>query len=172
MDLWRPPHDSPQLFDWWRPLMLASQRARAERIGWPIYLDQFQLIGRVNRQGRPNVWIYQHHQSRGDIYVDGNGDTYRFIETPRARGIGMFKQCEIRRAVYGAGLANVVDPIFFEPQHYRYDDDWDRDWKNDDEDTDRPTAQAVGSAAVAPTAAANEPPTNKRRHLRVVGGSS
>ena len=55
MELWSPPHDRPHLFEWWRPLLLASQQARRRRLPWPIHLDEFRLAGRVLREDRPDA---------------------------------------------------------------------------------------------------------------------
>ena len=111
MELWSPPHDKPHLFEWWRPLLLASQQARRRRLPWPIHLDEFRLAGRVLRGDRPDVWIYEHHANGGSICVDANGTTYRFIETPMAKGVGQFRPCDIRSAVWRAGLPEVVEPV-------------------------------------------------------------
>jgi hypothetical protein len=111
MELWSPPHDKPHLFEWWRPLLLASQQARRRRLPWPIHLDEFRLAGRVLRGDRPDVWIYEHHANGGSICVDATGTTYRFIETPMAKGLGQFRPCDIRSAVWRAGLPEVVEPV-------------------------------------------------------------
>jgi hypothetical protein len=153
MELWTPPHDAPHLLEWWRPLMLVAQRVRADRVPWPIHMDQFRLFGRVIRQnGRPHVWVYEHHESRRTIHTDATGVTYKFIPTPRGRGPGMFKPCDIRIAVYRAGLPDVVEPIWYEPPK----GGWDEYWYEDDEDD--------GSEA------ANEPPGRQHGHLTVIGG--
>ena len=98
MELWSPPHDQPHLFEWWRPLLLASQQARRRRLPWPIHLDEFRLAGRVLREDRPDVWIYEHHTNGGSLCVDATGTTYRFIPTPTAKGVGQFRPCDIRSA--------------------------------------------------------------------------
>lgn len=113
MELWSPPHDKPQLFEWWRPLVLASERARRSRVPWPIHLDEFRLAGRVLRGGRPDVWIYEHHANGGSLCVDATGATYRFIATPGARGVGQFRPCDVRSAVWRAGLPEVVEPVAY-----------------------------------------------------------
>jgi hypothetical protein len=112
MELWSPPHDKPQLLEWWRPLLLASQWARRRRVPWPIHLDEFRLAGRVVRHGRPDVWIYEHHANGGSLCIDATGTTYRFIPTPAARGVGQFRPCDIRTAVWRAGLPEVVEPLW------------------------------------------------------------
>jgi hypothetical protein len=111
MELWSPPHDRPHLLEWWRPLLLASQQARRRRLPWPIHLDEFRLAGRVLREDRPDVWIYEHHANGGSICVDATGTTYRFIPTPAAKGVGQFRPCDIRSSVWRAGLPEVVEPV-------------------------------------------------------------
>lgn len=124
MDLWSPPRDAPHLLEWWRPLLLVSRRARLDRFPWPVHLDEFRLAGRVNRQGRPDVWIYEHHENGGSVCVDAIGQTYKFIATPRGKGVGQFRPCPVRTALWRARLPEVVAPIWFEepPRHPRWDD--------------------------------------------------
>jgi hypothetical protein len=114
MDLWSPPHDAPHLLEWWRPLMLVSRRARVERFPWPVHLDEFRLAGRVKRQGRPDIWIYDHHENGGSVCVDATGQTYKFIATPRAKGVGQFRPCELRTALWRARLPDVVEPVSYD----------------------------------------------------------
>jgi hypothetical protein len=123
MDLWSPPHDAPHLLEWWRPLILVSKRARLDRFPWPVHLDEFRLAGRVNRPGRPDVWIYDHHENGGSVCVDATGQTYKFIATPKAKGVGQFRPCPVRTALWRARLPDVVTPIWFEepPRHARWD---------------------------------------------------
>ena len=125
MDLWSPPHDAPHLLEWWRPLVLVSRRARLERFPWPVHLDEFRLAGRVNRQGRPDVWIYDHHENGGSVCVDATGQTYKFIATPRGKGVGQFRPCPVRTALWRARLPDVVAPIWFEePPRQPQWDEW------------------------------------------------
>ena len=122
MELWSPPHDRPHLFEWWRPLLLASQQARRRRLPWPIHLDEFRLAGRVLREDRPDVWIYEHHANGGSLCIDATGTTYRFIPTPAAKGVGQFRPCDIRTAVWRAGLpeVGVLDSGNFSSLHPGY----------------------------------------------------
>jgi hypothetical protein len=113
MKLWTPPHDRPHLFEWWRPLLLASQQGRRRQVPWPIHLDEFRLAGRVVRSGRPDVWIYEHHANRGSLCIDATGTTYRFTPTPMAKGVGQFRACDISTAVWRAGLPEVVEPVWY-----------------------------------------------------------
>ena len=113
MDLWTPPHDAPHLFEWWRPLVQAGRRARAERLPWPIHVDEFRLAGRVSRSGRPDVWIYEHHANGGSVCVDAGGDAYRFVATPAAPSPGQFHRCPLRTALWKAGLHEVVARVTY-----------------------------------------------------------
>src|SRR3546814_1303779 len=82
MDLWYPPNDQPHLLEWWRPLLLASRAARVERFPWPLHIDEVQLVGRVDRGSRGAIWVYRHSESRGEIYIDATGQTYKYTRTP------------------------------------------------------------------------------------------
>jgi hypothetical protein len=113
MDLWSPPHDAPHLFEWWRPLVQASRRARVERLPWPIHVDEFRLSGRVSRSGRPDIWIYEHHANNGSLCVDASGDSYRFVPTPGGSSPGQFHRCPLRTAVWKAGLHEVVARVTY-----------------------------------------------------------
>ena len=115
MELWSPPHDAPHLLEWWRPLILVSRRARTERFPWPVHIDEFRLAGRVKRQGRPDIWIYEHHENGGSVCVDSTGQTYKFLATPGAKGPGQFRQCNVRTALWRARLPDVVQPVSYEP---------------------------------------------------------
>lgn len=108
MELWSPPHDAPHLLEWWRPLILVSRRARLAGLPWAVHVDEFQLTGRVRRRGRPDVWIYEHHGEGGSLCIDAAGETYRFVATPRGRGVGQFRRCELATALRLAGLPPAV----------------------------------------------------------------
>ncbi len=95
--------------------MLVSSHARAERFPWPVHLDEFRLAGRVRRQGRPDIWIYDHHENRGSVCVDATGQTYKFVATPRAKGVGQFRRCSVRTALWRARLPDVVAPVRYDP---------------------------------------------------------
>ena len=116
MDLWYPPHDQPHLLEWWRPLILASRAARVDRVPWLLHLDEIQLVGRIDRSGRPPIWVYKHAESRGELYLDPTGQAYRFTRTPNARSYGRFTACDLRTAIFRAGLPTVVEPVWFEPR--------------------------------------------------------
>jgi hypothetical protein len=123
MDLWSPPHDAPHLLEWWRPLMLVSRRARADRFPWPVHLDEFRLAGRVKRRPRPDIWIYDHHENGGSVCVDATGQTYGFTATPNGKGVGQFRPCPVRTALWRARLPDVVEPVSYERRgRGRWDD--------------------------------------------------
>ena len=87
MDLWYPPEDEAPLLEWWTPLLLAASAGRRERVPWPIHLDDFMLMGRVDRGSRPAVWIYKHRDSRRELNLDSTGQAYKFTRTPNAAGL-------------------------------------------------------------------------------------
>ena len=160
MELWTPPHDRPHLFEWWRPLLLASQRARRRRVPWPIHIDEFRLAGRVVRSGRPDLWIYEHHGNGGSLCIDATGSTYRFIPTPSAKGVGQFRPCDIRSAVWRAGLPEVVEPMW-----YREPPVGDEGWPGDAASHRGDVELREASGGTAITAA-----VVRRGHLTVIDG--
>lgn len=113
MDLWYPPKDRPHLFEWWRPLILASRAARLEQFPWPVNIDEMVLVGRIDRSSRPSIWVYRHPEALGELYVDRTGQAYKFTRTPRARSYGRFTPCGIRTALWRSGLPDVVEPIWY-----------------------------------------------------------
>lgn len=156
MDLWHPPTDQPHLFEWWRPLLIASRRLRQMRYPWLIHLDEMVLTGRVDRGSRPSVWVYKHAESRGELYLDDTGTPYRFTKTPKAKGYGRFTQCDLVQAVWRADLPAFVDPVFYEEPMRR---DPLGGWDADDHDLDEPPM---------PVPATREP--RRRGHLTVIDG--
>jgi len=57
-----------------------------------------QLTGRVDRSGRPAIGVYKHAESRGELYLDGTGQAYKFTKTPNARSLGRFTASERSRS--------------------------------------------------------------------------
>lgn len=114
MELWYPPKDRPHLFEWWRPLILASAAARRERFPWPVHLDEMVLVGRIDRSSRPAIWVYRHPEARGELYVDATGQAYKFTKTAKGRSLGRFNPCEIRTALWRSGLPDVVEPVWYD----------------------------------------------------------
>ena len=114
MEFRQPSPDEPELFDWWRPLLAASCRARDDRMPWPIHIDEFQLFGCVERTSSPAIWIYEHRFSGGKMLADWKGRTYEFVPYRTGRQPGRFKEIDVRRAIWRAGLPDVVDPVEYE----------------------------------------------------------
>jgi hypothetical protein len=114
MDLWYPPDDEPPLLEWWLPLLLASAAARREHVPWPIHFDDFRLRGRIDRDGRPAIWVFHHKDAQQELYLDATGQAYRFTPTPKGRGVGRFTKLDIRRAIHAAGLPRHVDPVWYD----------------------------------------------------------
>lgn len=144
MRWWQPEPGEPELFDWWRPLLRASHRARIDEVPWPIYIDEFKLAGRIDRASRPPIWGYVHRRTDGELLVDDDGATYEFVRYRRGPQLGRFKEIGLRHAIWRARLPEVVEPIWY----------------------DEPTPQLVDDAS------GNHFPTaedvRERRHLRLV----
>ena len=116
MELWQPSPDEPELFDWWRPLLVVGRRAREARIYWPIHIDEFEFKGRVDRGSRPAVWVYEHRKTGREMLVDWHGQTYEFIRYRRGRQLGRFNEIGIRSAVWRARLPDVVEPVSYDDE--------------------------------------------------------
>ena len=167
MDLWFPPEDEAPLLEWWTPLLLAASAARRERIPWPIHLDDFMLMGRVDRGTRPAVWIYKHRASRRELNVDSTGQAYKFTRTPNAASYGRFTACRIRQAVFLADLPTFVEPVWYDDPPLEAAPPWS--------DSEPEPAPLEGSAPSAPAASH---PTHRRRprpgarrgHLTLIQG--
>lgn len=154
MQLWSPDPSLPVLLEWWRPLQAVARLARLQQISWPIHLDEFALVGRVDRSRRPAVWVYRHGLSRGFIHADVAGGTYEWVEYRSGPSPGRFKQIAAQTAVWRCGLPNLVEPVWYdEPPRANYGPDLPIDGP----------MPPVGLAA---------PPRRKARgHLRLVGPS-
>ena len=111
--MWVPDTEAAQLLDWWRPLMRASCQAREEQLHWPIHVDQFDLVGRLDRPPRPQLWVYRHRGSGRELVVDAGGQPYRFIPHQGGRSAGRFKEMRIREAVWRAGIPDHVTPVWY-----------------------------------------------------------
>lgn len=121
MRWWHPSPDEPELLDWYRPLLRASRRARAERVLWPLHLDEFELGGRVERPKRAAIWVYEHRANGGELLVDWSGQTYEFIRYRTGRQLGRFKEVGVRTAIWRARLPDVVEPVWYDEPPRRRD---------------------------------------------------
>jgi hypothetical protein len=110
MNVWRPPADQPQLLEWWRPLLRAARRGRQARVLWPIDPTEFELVGRFIRAGKPDVWLYVHDRSAGELLVDDAGRTYDFVPYKTGRVRGRFREISVQDAVWRARLPDLIEP--------------------------------------------------------------
>jgi hypothetical protein len=122
MRWWQPSPEEPELFDWWRPLLAASQRARADEVPWPIHPDEFELRGHVDRGRRPAVWVYEHRANQQELLCDADGRTYELIVHRSGPSLGRFAEIDVRSAIWRARLPDVVTPVWYdEPRHHPSD---------------------------------------------------
>jgi hypothetical protein len=109
MEWWQPAEGQEVLWAWWAPLLRFAERARAERVPWPVVAADFSVVGRVDRRPRPPVWVYRHRVGGGEVRVDDRGRPYR------RRPDGGHVETGVRRAVWAAGLPDVVEPVWSTP---------------------------------------------------------
>jgi len=109
--MWRPDPHEQELAEWWRPLAELSRRLRTELFPWPIHLDEYHLVGRVDRPPLPRVWLYRHHAGPSELAVDDDGRTYQFIWSTGRRSLGRLQEIGNRSAVHRAGLTDLIDPL-------------------------------------------------------------
>jgi hypothetical protein len=114
MRCWMPSPDEPELFDWWRPLLAVSSRVRAERVPWPVHVDEFAFQGRIDRGPRPAIWVYEHRANGGEVLADWDGRAYEFIRHRSGPSLGRFKEIRVRTAIWRARLPDVVEPIWYD----------------------------------------------------------
>jgi hypothetical protein len=109
--LWRPDPAEPALAAWWRPLAELSRRLRADEFPWPVHLDEYDVVGRVDRPPRARVWIYRHHLGPHELALDDDGHTYRFHWSAGRGNLGRLQEIGNRSAVHRAGLTAIVEPL-------------------------------------------------------------
>jgi len=120
------------------------RRALDEQVPWLIVLDEWALAFRVERRGRPDVWVYVHHWSRRELCVDDTGHPYRFIANSSDPSPGRFKEIGIRSAVWRARLPDVNEGVWFEPPARSFHPpDWDESLADDDEQFAQPGLHLV-----------------------------
>ena len=108
MQMWCPDPDEPERLDWWRPLEAVCLRARGERLATPVRVDEFRLRGRVDRGGRPAVWIYEHRGSGREMLADADGRTYEFVHYRSGMQLGRFNEIGVWPAVLRARLCSTA----------------------------------------------------------------
>jgi hypothetical protein len=78
VDFWYPDDDAPIDPNWWAPLMRFG--LAAARDGLPaLDPEEFMLMGRIVRNGRPDLWLFKHIFSRRYANLDVYGEPYRYI---------------------------------------------------------------------------------------------
>jgi hypothetical protein len=167
MDLWYPPDDEAPLLEWWTPLLLAASAGRRAKVPWPIHLDDFTLMGRVDRASRPAVWIYKHSRSGRELHADATGQTYKFIRTPNATSYGRFTACDIRTAVHEAGLPAHVEAVWYDEPPLQSVPSWPT-VPEAAPSAGPPSRQAP--SATHPTRRARPRPGASRGHLTLIRG--
>jgi hypothetical protein len=167
MDLWYPPDDEAPLLEWWTPLLLAASAGRRERVPWPIHLDDFMLMGRVDRGTRPAVWIYKHRDSRRELNLDSTGQAYKFTRTPNAASYGRFTACRIRQAIFLADLPTFVEPVWYDEPPLASVPPWPGTDDNPEPDDEPVPSQP---AATPPTRRRRPRPGARRGHLTLIQG--
>lgn len=110
--MWRPAPGDPEQLEWWQPLLAFAGRVQAECVPWPVLVDEFTLVGRIDRRDRPRVWVYEHVHSGGRLRVDEQGLPYRPIPTGADRSARRLIRCAVRPAVYLVGLHHLSEPVF------------------------------------------------------------
>jgi hypothetical protein len=163
MDLWYPPDDEAPLLEWWSPLLLAASAGRRERVPWPIHLDDFMLMGRVDRGSRPSVWIYKHRDSRRELNLDSTGQPYKFIRTPNGKSYGRFTACDLRTAIHQADLPAFVEAVWYDEPPLQ-----SVPWPVRDDEPE-PVEDATPPAAGRPTRRRPRPGA-RRGHLTLIKG--
>jgi hypothetical protein len=124
MEWWTPKPTDVQEMSWYEPLVAVSRRARAARIIWPVFIDDFEFFGRVDRGPRPAISIYGHLQTGQSLCADDRGNTYTFVEHRSGRAAGRFKEVSLRGALWQCGLPDVAEatlaprPARAEPEDY------------------------------------------------------
>jgi hypothetical protein len=116
--MWLPDPSEPALAEWWRPLAELSRRLREDLCHWPVNLDEYDLIGRVDRRPLPRVWIYRHHRGPCELAVDDDGRSYRFLWAKGRRSLGRLKEIDNRSAIHRAGLTEIIEPISYRDERY------------------------------------------------------
>lgn len=96
--------DQPRLASCWWPLHRVSRSAIHVGLPWPIHLDEFCIVGFHDRPRSPGIWVYVHTRTGAEIFVDGDGQTYRQTALRDEPIKGRFRKCDIRAACERAGL--------------------------------------------------------------------
>ncbi len=131
-----PPEEDHIELSWWWPLMaVAGSVAGVERYR-RLALDDFMVMFKAIRSGRPDVFAYQHGVTRGYLYLDAAVQPYRYVPSrDPTTGRGRYLRLrDLDAALVGLHLWELPPPGP-EPDHVTVDDWWLRNW------TRRPTTR-------------------------------
>jgi hypothetical protein len=109
MKWFSPEANAVQEMAWYEPLVAVSRRARAAQLVWPVFIDDFEFYGRVDRQPRPSISVYGHLQTGQPLLCDDDGHTYAFVEHRSGKAAGRFKEVSLRGALWQCGLPEVAE---------------------------------------------------------------
>jgi hypothetical protein len=109
MKWWTPAQGAVQEMAWYESLVAVSRRGRAAHIIWPVFIDDFEFFGRVDRGPRPAISVFVHLQTGQTLMCDGSGTTYAYVEHRSGRNNGRFKEVSLRGALWQCGLPEVAE---------------------------------------------------------------
>jgi hypothetical protein len=109
MKWWTPPAAAVPEMAWYESLVAVSRRARAAQLVWPVFIDDFEFFGRVDRRPRAAISVYGHLLTGQPILCDGSGLTYTFVEHRSGGSPGRFKEVSLRGALWQCGLPEVAE---------------------------------------------------------------
>ena len=143
MKWWTPLPEAVPEMAWYESLVAVSRRARAAQLIWPVFIDDFEFFGRVDRGPRPAISVYGHLLTRQSLLCDESGVVYTYVE-PRSGGstgrvesgpsktgrskTGRFKEVSLRGALWQCGLPEVAEATLTpRPGRHEIDDIDERD---------------------------------------------
>jgi hypothetical protein len=119
MKWWTPSPDAVPEMAWYESLVAVSRRARAAQLIWPVFIDDFEFFGRVERGPRPAISVYGHLLTGQSLLCDESGVVYTYVERRSGRSSGRmesgrskpgrFKEVSLRGALWQCGLPEVAE---------------------------------------------------------------
>ena len=114
MKWWTPAPESAPEMAWYESLVAVSRRARAAQLIWPVFIDDFEFFGRVDRGPRPAISVYGHLLTGQSLLCDESGTAYTYVEqrsgqSPGRVKTGRFKEVSLRGALWQCGLPEVAE---------------------------------------------------------------
>jgi hypothetical protein len=143
MKWWTPSPDAVPEMAWYESLVAVSRRARAAHIIWPVFIDDFEFFGRVDRGPRPAISVYGHLLTGQSLLCDESGTAYSYVEPRSGRStarskVGRFKEVSLRGALWQCGLPEVAEATLT-PRPGRYE----IDGLDEIDERERPALRAV-----------------------------